>query len=133
MYKRVDKIMNSNRNRASKPNYDLLINVSSFFLASLRSRDVIVRAFSLRASENLIQFSSPCHPRTNCFITLIIHTDTRIRRHQHRHSFRLVDHYNVLHRSGGKRRHHIRRTDRLRYVYERSSNVDFEICYQRGK
>ena len=63
--------MNSNRNRASKPNYDLLINVSSFFLASLRSRDVIVRAFPLRASENLIQFSSPCHPRTNCFITLI--------------------------------------------------------------
>ena len=39
----------------------------------------------------------------------------------------------MLHRSGGKRRHHIRRTDRLRYVYERSSNVDFEIFYQRGK
>ena len=121
--------MNSNTPVASKPNYDLLTNVR---LLSFSHRFVLVMlSFALLKEFNPIL--SLVSPPTNCFITLILYTDTRIRRHQRSHFFRLVDHYNVLHRSGGKRRHHIRRTDRLRYVYERSSNVDFEIFYQRGK
>ena len=48
MYKRVDKIMNSShRNRASKPNYDLLINVR---LLSFSYRFVLVM-LSLASEE----------------------------------------------------------------------------------
>ena len=52
MYKRVDKIMNSNRNRASKSNYDLLINVR---LLSFSYRFVLVMlSFALLKEFNPI-------------------------------------------------------------------------------
>lgn len=52
MYKRVDKIMNSNTPVASKPNYDLLINVR---LLSFSPRFVLVMlSFALLKEFNPI-------------------------------------------------------------------------------
>ena len=104
---------------ASKPNYDLLINVRAFvFWASSPKR----AAFLTNSNSNF-----------SLSLSLLKYTDTRIRRHQLRRLFHRVYNFNVLRARERERGRDLRRTDHIRYVYERSADVDFEIFYQRGK